>query len=204
VTLYIVTVTGGSPVEVYGGLAACDNALRYKSGAGGKKYRALIAASNDDERKRLLASATQWIDDILAAGTPTGAGGTTLQVPLEDVMHADGSAMSDAEQLAIAERATFEAVAILAADNDAASAVDTGSNIRKLDADGTSIEFFRPTSALDGTASTLPAILSRLLARLIAAAAGDDDSTAIGGASYGTDATSSFDDCDAYRRTEPL
>jgi hypothetical protein len=202
---FTVTMSDTTVHEVYGGLPACDAYLFAAVSAGAKKYRALPA--NGDDRKRLLVQATRWIDDILAACTPTGAGGTTLQVPVEGAKNADGSAMSDADQLALANRATFEAVAILAADQDAAIAVDTGSNVKKLDADGASIEFFRPTSALDGTASAIPMILARILAPLLAAASGAavvGDIVVIGGSSHGTCEGSSFDDCDQFRRTGPF
>lgn len=198
---FTATLTSGPAHEVYGGLTACDDYLFAAVSAGAKKYRALPA--NGDDRKRLLVQATRWIDDILSAGTPTGAGGTTLQVPMEGVTDAAGNAMSDADQLALAERATFEAVAILAADQDAALAADTGSNIKILDADGTKIEFFRPTSATDGTALAIPAILGRILGPLIAAAPAAA-STAFVGASNGTGADSRFDTCDAFTRVEPF
>ncbi len=207
---FTVTMSDTTVHEAYGGLPACDAELFATPGVGAKKYRALPAAiandpnPNGDARKRLLVGATRWIDDILAACTPTGSGGTTLQVPVVGAKNADGSAMSDADQLARAALATFKAVAILAADQDAASAVDTGSNIKKLDADGTSIEFFRPTSAIDGTASTLPIVLARILAPLLAAASSSGSAVAITGVSHGTCADSRFDDCDAFRRTGPF
>lgn len=201
-TLHYVTLAGASePYEVYGGQTACDNALIKRSGEGGVAYRALDPGG--DGRRRLLADATAWIDAILASGTPTGAGGTTLRVPLEDILNTDGSAMSDADQMALAARAAFEAVAILAVDPDAPAAIDTGSNIRKLDAGGgTGIEFFTSTSARDGTAATYPVALTRILAPLLGG--GATASTATSGFSSGTSCRSSFDDCDAFTRNGPF
>jgi len=204
-SLFHVELTGASaPYEVYGGIAACGDYLLAASGAGAKKYRALPAGG--DSRDRLLIGGTRWVDDLLAGGVPTHAGGTTLRVPMEDVVNADGSPMSDADQLALAARAAFEGAALLAADQDAAAAVDTGSNLRKLDAQGTSIEFFRPTSAADGTASRIPGVLERILRPLLDAAAGGAAAQvgSAAGASYGTCGDSVFEERDRYVRTGPL
>lgn len=198
-TLYTVTISGGSAVEVYGGLTACTDYLLYAVGAGATAWRALTAGG--DDQKRLLVQATRWIDSFAYEGTANAFGGTTLEIPRDDVTDANGDAMSNADQLALAERATFEAAAILAADNDAASAVDTGSNIKKLDAGGASIEFFRGTSAADGTALKIPFVLARILSPLLGAST---STAALGGIANGVDAASSFDDCDAYDREEPF
>lgn len=206
-TLYTVTMSDAGVREVYGGLTACDAYQFDSSSAGAKKYRALPAATDDDpdpdgdERKRLLVSATRWIDSLPFAGVATGEGGTTLQVPRSGVANLDGSEMTSAQQLDRAARATFEAVAILAADGEASTAVDTGSNVRKLDADGTSIEFFRPTSAMDGTAAALPVAITRILGPLLGAG---DAAASLAGLSHGTCEDSHFEHCDLFRRTEPF
>ncbi len=65
---------------------------------------------------------------------------------------------------------------------------------------GTSVEFFRATSAAQGTATRLPVVIQRLIGRFLG-------STAVSvatGVAYGTDGVSSFDACDDADITRPL
>jgi hypothetical protein len=201
---YSVQLSGASAaVEVYGGLAACDDYLLAAVGKGAARYRALSAGG--DERKRLLVAATRWIDALSFAGSATYAAGTTLAVPRSDVTLPDGSTMTALEQLQRVARATFEAVAALAVDADAASKLDTGSNIKSVGGEGApTVEFWRPTSAADGTAPVLPIGITRALGPLLGGSVATASGVSGGAYAGGTSRASSFDDCDAHDRTGPF
>lgn len=194
-----VTVAGGVATEVYGGLPACDAYLLNKIGAGAKKYRSLTA--NGDDRKRLLIEATNFLERLSwpGAATTPAVGATVLAWPRTGVT-VNGVAVDPNTVPAAIEKAAFELVAIFAIDNDAPAAADQGSNIKTLDADGTKIEFFRSTSARDGTAAVLPHVVQQLLGPYL-----DGGSTIVVlGSSSGTCAESQFDDCDTLSRSRPF
>lgn len=196
---FFVTLSGASqPYEVYAGRTATDDYLIGKSHAGAVAYRALDAGG--DGRTRLLVDATGWLDSLPLAGTAT-LSGTTLQLPRTGVLNVDGTEMSGADQLAIAAMVVAEMAAILAVDKEARLAVDQGSNVKRIEGDGSSVEFWRPTSAADCTASVLPTIVSRLLGTLLG---GGASTPATAGFSSGTSCRSSFDSCDAFERTGPF
>jgi len=199
---FTVSITGvSSPIEVYGGLPACDDYVLTMIGDGADAYRALTA--NGDDRKRLLVGATRFIDRPSWQGVATLAGGTTLQWPRSGVVNPDGSPVDSASVPAAILQAVFELVALAATDPDVLSAFDSGNNVKKLDADGTSIEFFRPTSALDGTATVLPQVVNQLIGKWLATALATAD-TGARGESFGTDGCSQFDDCDTLKRWSPF
>jgi hypothetical protein len=189
-----VTIGGSTTIEVYGGLTACDAYIEGAIGDGATAYRSL-AASGDD-RKRLLVAATRYVERLTWQGTATtpAVGGTTLVWPRTGVTDPNGTAVDPNTVPSALTNAVFELVMLGATDPDALSAPDSGSNVKKLDADGTSIEFFRPTSALDGTASVLPSVVSQLVGKWLASAS----ATVAGasGTSTGYGACSQFDDCD--------
>lgn len=196
---FTVTLAGGAPIEVYGGLPACDEYLLAAIGSGAKKYRALTA--NGDDRKRLLVAATRYLERLVWSGTATTppVGGTVLAWPRTGVTV--GGVAVDPNTVPVAiTNAAFELVAIFAADADAASAADQGSNVKTIDADGTKIEFFRPTSAKEGTASVLPTVVQQLIGGYLG---GSTAVVALGSAS-GSGAESQFDDCDTLRRSGPF
>lgn len=199
-TLYTETVTGGTAREVYGGLAACDAYLLDEVGAAAEAYRALD--SDDDARKRLLISATRYIDDHVWLGTANGAGGTTLAFPRDDLEDDHGLAIGDAAQLARVERAAFKMAAILAQRKNAADDADQGSNVKSMGAGTGRMEFFAPTGADDGTASVLPVAVDRLIGLWLAGQA--VDVATVGPIATGSGDASNFDDCDDLERTEPF
>ncbi len=194
------TLAGGAAIEVYGGLTAADAYIHAMIGDGAVAYRALVTAADSDGRKRLLISATRYLDSLAWQSTPL-LSGTTLQIPRDELTDAAGNDVGDAAQLALWERATFELVAIMAADTDTASAVDQGSNVQSMGAGSAQIAFWRPTSAADGTAPVLPIVLHRLIGRYLTGTGVGATPVTIGGASGGTCDESSFDSCDAYDRS---
>lgn len=192
---YTVSIAGVSPdPEVYAGLAKATAYIGAAFGGEAAKWRGLA----EDDKERTLVAATRYIDARDWAGTATGEDGTTLAFPRSG----DGITDSSAEQLARVEQAVCELAMLIAADPSIQQAIDQGSNIKKLDADGALIEFFAPTSVAEGTATTLPPVVQRLLGRYTAAAA--TGVTIAGGSSYGTDGESAFDDCDATDRSDPF
>lgn len=197
-TLYTETITGGTATEVYGGLTACDAYLLGATGAGAAAYRAFSA---DDDRKRMLISATRYIDRQRWKGTANAAGGTTLAFPRDGLETVDGDDATDAYQLDLVSRAAFEMAAILAADGEAASNADQSANIKAMGAGSAKLEFFGPTKTSNGTATKLPTALHELIGMWLAGS-GSGASVSIAGIATGTDGESSFDDCDGYRRSE--
>jgi hypothetical protein len=164
------------PYSIYGDLTDATAYIGGAFGAGATKWRSLVT---DDKARTLVAAArfmaTLGLED---AGVAIGYG-----TVLADIIGAQA-----------------ELAMVLALDPTALDGLDAGSNIRKLDADGTSIEFFRPTSAASGTATRFPAAVQRLLAPYLPST----DLVVVGGASFGTCQESSFDDCDDGERTDPF
>jgi hypothetical protein len=198
-TLYTVSLTGGSaPYEVYGGITACDDYLLGRSGAGAAAYRALVVGS--DDRDRLLVDATRYIDRQRWKGTANADGGTTLAFPRDDLEDLDSTEATNAEQLALVEQAVFEMVAVIAADEEASSAADQGSNIAEMGAGSARLKFFSPTSPGRGTATKLPTAVHDLIGHWLAGA-GSGASVSVAGAATGTCGNSYFDACDGYKRS---
>jgi hypothetical protein len=198
---FTVTLSGGTPTEIYAGDTAIDKYVNEKIGAGAKKYRGLAVGS--DDRKRLMIEATHYIDALAWQGAPTFAAGTVLQFPRTGITNSDGAAVSDVEQLALVAKAIGELIAIAAGDNDVVSAADAGSNLRGLGAGSARIDFFRPTSFQDGNATLLPVPVQRLIGKWLAVA-GASVSAAAAPVSTGTSSCSDFDPCDELTVVRPL
>lgn len=173
-----VTITGlTNPVSTYGGLVAAKEWLGAESTPGPVAWMAL---ATDSEKSKRLVDATRYLDQL------------------------SWRTIDDTEAAAAAVAivtATFELAGLITIDNETTAAVDAGSNIKSLSAKaGTSIEFFRPTSALDGTASTLPVIIQRLIGKYLASS-DPSIAAAAAGISTGTTENSHFEDCDALSLT---
>jgi hypothetical protein len=195
---YTVTIAGVTPdPEVYAGLVKVTAYIGKKFGPEAAKWRALTP----DDKARTIASATDYVDMRSWDGLPTfldaSLAATTLQFPRSG----GGITDSAAVQLARVEQAIAELSIAIAVDPGVLSAIDQGSNVKVLDADGAKIEFFAPISVTDGTATRMPAIVQRLLGRYTAASS--DGFAISGGASYGVDGESSFDECDEMKRSSP-
>lgn len=194
---YTVTIAGVTPdPEVYAGLLKASAYIGGKFGPAARKWRGL----DEDDKERSLLEATRYLDLRDWAGTPSALGGTTLQFPRT------GTGITDdaATQLARVEIAVCELALLIASDPSLPDAIDGGSNIRVLDADGAKIEFFAPTSVADGNATVMPPVVQRLLGRYTAAAGGGSGFVVAGGVSFGTGAASSFDDEDRLDLIEPF
>lgn len=198
-TLYTVQVTGAAaPVEVYGGLTACDEHLLYSDSEGAIAYTAL----STDARKKKLVDATRYIDRKRWQGTRNAAGGTTLAFPRDGLEDEDGETATDAYQLDLVARAAFELAAVLAVESSVASDPDQGSNVKAMGAGSARIEFFGPTSPRMGTASKLPTVVNELLGQWLAGAGGISSTITAGGSSTGACDSSIFDGDHGYERSE--
>lgn len=190
---FTVTITGvTSPVEVYGGLTALTDYLGASSTPGAAAWRALVA----DDQKRALVDATRYLDAQAWAGTANGTGPTTLQWPRTGVTLADGTAVDAASVPAPIVQAAFELAALIASDPETTLALDAGSNVRTLNAKGTSIEFFSATSAKDGTATSMPVVVQRLVGKYLAIV--NAALSLGGGISFGTSGESRFATSQGY------
>lgn len=193
---YSETVTGGVAREVYGGLTACDAYLNDAIGEGATAYRAL---TDDDDRKRLLISATRYLDRQRWQGAANEAGGTTLAFPRDGLTDSP----ADSDQLALVEQACFELVAAAAVDDSLFDLADQGSNVKSMGAGKGRMEFFAPQSASDGTAAKLPQAASDLIGKWLAGG-GSGKAATVAPTSGGLSCDSAFDRCDGYRRKDPF
>jgi len=195
------TITGGTPIEVYGGLAACDAYLLASPSSGAATYRGLPT----DDRKRALIGATRYLDAKRWLGTANGSGGTTLDFPRDGLVDENGDPASDAYQLDLVSRAAFELAALVAEDPSVLAEADQGSNIKSMGAGSAKLEFFAPTSTATGTATKLPIVVDELIGMWLAgvgAGASVAAGVGLGGVATGTKSDSYFDDCDGYKRSE--
>lgn len=169
------------PFEVYSGVTGVANYLLGSSSKGAAAFRLLAA----DDQKRRVIDATRYLEEQRWQGTATGlAGGTptTLQFPRSGLTDLAGAPADATNVPAALVAAVAEMAAILSTDTEAASSVDSGSNLQSLGAGPARLSFFRPTSALDGTASVMPTVINRLIGRWLAASA----ALRIGGVITGT------------------
>lgn len=163
--------------DVYGEYADGADYIAGAFGAGATKWRSLVT----DDKARTFVSAARFMSTL-------------------GLVDEDGAAIGYTTVIADIIAAQAELAMVLALDSTALDGLDAGSNIRVLDADGTKIEFFRPTSAASGTASRFPAAVQRLLGPYLPTT----DLVIVGGESFGTCQESSFDDCDDGERSEPF
>lgn len=170
--IFIELVTGDTTgFEVYAGLAFVSRYLNSSSSAAAQAFRAL--ASDPDAQKRALIDATRYIDSYFWQGIATGlAGGTptTLAFPRSGLTDANGAALDATNVPLQVNEAAAEMAALICADPDVVTNVDTGSNVASLGAGPASISFFRPQSVADGNATALPTVIDRLIGRWLAGA----------------------------------
>ncbi len=170
-------VVGADTYNIYATRADADTYINAAFGPVATKWRAIAV---DDDKDRTLVQAARFLATL---GLVDG-----------------GVAIAYTTTLANIIAAQAELAMLIASDPTVLDGVDAGSNIKLLDADGTKIEFFRPTSAANGTATRFPPVIQRLLAPYLPGAS----LTIAGGASFGTDQESSFDDCDDGERSGPF
>lgn len=170
-----VTIAGVAPdPEIYGANLAA--AITYITARYGPAYTAWIALSSDD-KGRTLVSATSYMDRLGLVDAGVAIAHSTVLVPVIS--------------------ACFELAVLIADDPDLIAALDASSNIKSVDAGGAGVEFFNPTSSLDGSASTLPYVVQQLLGPYLPALT----ATVIGG--YGQSGDCPCDDDDDLSRSGP-
>jgi hypothetical protein len=197
--LFTVSIAGVSPdPEVYGGLVAATAYIGARIGDAYTAWRAL----DEDDKERTLVSATSYVDSFTWVGTANAFDSTTLEWPRDDVTDSSGATLTNAEQLAIIERAVFELAALAADDPDVFALLDGSGNIASVGAGGASVSYFNPTSTSDGSAPKFPnALIDRLLARFLAATTTNAYATITAG--QAGDSDSGFSRCEDYDRSEP-
>ncbi len=178
---------GADTFEVYGGITACTSYLNGRNSAGAVAFRALPSA---DDRARALIQATAFLDAQTWQGMPTtpAVGGTALQWPRTGVIDVNGNAVDSSTVPTNVVNAVFELAALFADDADLAENVDAGTNVRGVKAGSAGVDFFVPTSALDGSAPLLPPQAERLVAQYLGSAVESG-----GGVVSGTEGVSAFD-----------
>jgi hypothetical protein len=198
----VVTINSNT-YQVYATLADVEKYLAGTIGDGADAFRAL---GSGEDKSRLVVQATRYLDLLAWQGTATGLLGgdaTELAWPRSGVVNPDGTTVDSTTVPAAVIKAMEELVAILAGDPDVVGSTDQGNNVKKLDADGTSIEFFRATSAQDGSAPVLPKVINQLIGKYLSSALAVSDSGS-SGQSFGVDGCSQFDSCDTLSRSEPF
>lgn len=142
-----ITVTGATTaVTIYGTFAAAKD---YVLSAYGAQYTTWTALS-DDDKKRTLIAAVRYLE-AQAWNTTTAADFAT-----RDAI----DAFAEAE---------YELAVLIAGDSTLTQNADAGSNVRAVGAGSARVEFFNPSTAKDGSASTMPAIVDRLVGKYLAA-----------------------------------
>lgn len=150
-------------------MAVLDDARNYINARYGAGYTAWMALS-DADASRTLVSATAYIDSFQWQGTATGLVGslpTSLQWPRSGVF-VDGVELDSTTVPVQIVEACFELAVMILADSTLVNTLDAGSNVQSLGAGPAKISFFRPTSRADGTATTLPPLINRLIGRFLA------------------------------------
>lgn len=174
-------------------MSEIDNARNYIGARFGSSYRAWEALSEDDQ-ERTLVSASDYFDRLTWQGTAThvlDGQPWSRQWPRSGLMR-DGQPVDPLTIPVEVMQATYELAVLIGNDESVITATDSGSNVQSLGAGPASISFFRPTSAVDGTATRLPQVINQLVGRWLATAAGRGG---IGGFVSGSSAASNFRDC---------
>lgn len=142
------------------------------------------------QRNKAIVTATRMLDRQRWAGEKTDAA-NTLSWPRSGVTDDYGEDVDEDTIPQAVVDACAELAAHLLADASAQSNATAGSNVKKLDARGVSVEFFGPRSA-----GRFPTIVQELIGAFLASA----DSAALAALAprtSGTSAESAFDPCDS-------
>ncbi len=199
-TLQTVTVATIA-VEVYGGLTAIKAYHAVSSSPASVRFTALV---DDTAKSRRLIDATRYIDALPWVGVATdpAVDSTTLQWPRTDVQIVINGVAVDVDPDTVPAdilTAVYELAALLVVNPSLTGQADQSSNIQSLAAGPAQVSFFAPTSIKDGTATVLPPIIDRLVAKYLN---GGQGSSARGGRWIGEscDDASAFTDCAQYKR----
>lgn len=145
----VITLTTSQSETIHGGYQAAKD---YVAMMFGSTYDAWTALASDDLKKRTLAAAVRYFNSLTwATAYNTFA--------LRDVI----PAFAPAE---------YELAVLICDDASVLAATDSGSNVKTLGAGSARIEFWRPSSTLDGNATVLPTVVDRLVGQYLASAAG--------------------------------
>lgn len=143
------TFTGSPAGTTYGSLAA---ALVYLDGQYGDAYTAWLALVTATQKRTLIA-ATRYLNALIWIEDYT----TFAERDAYDLGTGDGDAAFPFRA------ATYELAVLAAVDPDVLTVDDQGSNIQAVGAGGAYVNFFKGTSASDGSAYPLPPILMALI-----------------------------------------
>lgn len=156
-------------------------------------------AKTTDEKGALLVQATNRMDLLEYGGSKTGTEvAQPNKFPRTDLTYGSGESVSTTEVPKGVESATILLAGSIALDADAGDAGTSGSNVKKVKAGSTAVDFFRQTTGVPLADETAYALVKEFLA-------GNSSSSAVGPMSSGTDtddeyAKSSFEDRDAWGR----
>jgi hypothetical protein len=153
-------------------MTALDDARAYLVEGFGPQYDAWMALG-DVPAQQTLVSATRYLNQLAWQGTATGLIGSTptsLAWPRSGVF-VDGVPVDSTTIPDDITKASFELAVLILADPTLPGKLDQGSNLQSANAGGgTGVTFFSPTSARQGTATALPVIVMRLVAKYLATA----------------------------------
>lgn len=202
-----VTVSGVS-FSIYGDLSAAND---YMLGVVGPGATAWLAATPDVKAK-FLVQAFRMLEAMIWQGAQS-ASPQAQQWPRTSVVDAYGLAVDSSTVPTNVVSAEYELAAQLAGDASVATQTQTGSNVRRVQAKGVGVEFFRPTN-IPGVSPILPVPVMRLVGQYLATAtatplsrsfnSNDPDGENTNDGDFGGDLDSAFSDDAIMDRTGPL
>lgn len=198
------TVTiDGTNFTTYG-TSPLNEADSYIKGTVGKGADAWRALDDDDAKGRLIVQAFRYLERKRWQGDKTDDAQAT-QWPRSGVVDGDGNEVADDEVPQLIIDAQYELAAIFLGDQAAASAASTGSNIKRVNAKGVEVEFFKATD-VSASATKLPTSVQEMVGCFLSSAVGNSSAAVAYNRRDGWDdcQTSSFDDCATLDRTEPF
>lgn len=158
------------------------------------------ASKTDDEKGALLVQATRRLDLLAWGGEKTGGDAQVNQWPRTGATYASGGEVSTSEIPQGVEDATILLAGSIALKASAGDQSGSGSNVSRVKAGSTEVEFFRQTTGVPLADETAYTVVREFLGA--SGVAGTD----VGPMSSGTDtvqgyAQSSFEDRDAWGRS---
>lgn len=182
-------------------MSELSDAKTYIDAAFGTSYRTWEALS-DAEKQRTLVSACRYLDQQPWQGTATGvpSASTSLTTWPRSGVIIDSVEISSATVPADVLHASFEMAVALANDDTVDDVLDQGSNISSVGAGGgVSVSFAFPTSARQGTATTMPVAVQRLAAKYLATPSSVNE----GGFGQSGNCRSQFNACHQFNLVRP-
>lgn len=175
------TITVGTGSETIHG--TYDDAVAYVDIMYGDAY-AVWSALTPDNQKKTLAAAVRYLN---------------AQTWNEDAdTFAERDALEDDDGRAIFEIAEYELAVLIASDASILQALDSGSNIRSVEAGGASVEYFAPTQP-GRRATKLPPIIQRLVGTYLSVSS----TVVVAGYANTGNCESEFSECSETDREDP-